>query len=188
MRLCSYRGVGDLMKRALSIVILGVLVLAIVPSGSIASENVGTATVDLFQNPDSVEAFVPDVQNFNYHVGGSPPYTVVTIVLDCEVDDNNNVDDISTLIKIHGSLYFGGNPTVLAFDLDDWTNPTSPTDNTANWPIGRTETNQLSITFGPVPSNPPGYWIACQITADIYSVDQNDTAHAEIDFVVTIVP
>ncbi len=172
------------MKRALSIVILGVLVFAIVPSGSVASENVGTATLDLIGGP-SVEAFVPDVQDFDYHVGGSYPYTIVTIVLDCEVDDNNNVDDIVTTFTLWGTLHRGASPWTYGFDDDEWENPSAPNyDNTAIWPMGRTDTNQLSITFGSVP---PGqeYWIDCWIIAMIH-IDGGDSDAAEDNFIVNI--
>ncbi|NIP34232.1 MAG: hypothetical protein GWN97_05325 [Thermoplasmata archaeon] len=141
------------------------LVLTIVPSGAVASVNVGKATVDVFAA--SVDADVPNPGNFNYDksVSGTP----VTLVLDCEVDDNNQLDNISTVIKIQGHLY----------------NPSAPAeDDTTIWPVGRTATNQLSISFG----NPPVNWfIDVQITADIYSADQDDSAHDEIEFRVTIV-
>ncbi len=153
------------MRRILCILIVCVLVLTIVPSGAVASVNVGKATVDVFAA--SVDADVPNPGNFNYDksVSGTP----VTLVLDCEVDDNNQLDNISTVIKIQGHLY----------------NPSAPAeDDTTIWPVGRTATNQLSISFG----NPPVNWfIDVQITADIYSADQDDSAHDEIEFRVTIV-
>ena len=162
--------------------VLSVLVMAIVPMGTEASVNVGDATVDLFA--DSLDAYVPDPGDFNYFIAsdGWP----VTIVMDCEVDDNNNVDDITTLIKMHGHLYEPVTyPMILAFELDDWFNPSAPfTDDTSIWPMGRTATNQLSISFGPVPS---GYWIDVVITADIYSESQDDTAHDEAEFRVYII-
>lgn len=170
------------MRRILCILIVCVLVLTIVPSGAVASVNVGKATVDVFAA--SVDADVPNPGNFNYDksVSGTP----VTLVLDCEVDDNNQLDNISTVIKIQGHLY---NPSLYpvssGFDIDDWWNPSAPAeDDTTIWPVGRTATNQLSISFG----NPPVNWfIDVQITADIYSADQDDSAHDEIEFRVTIV-
>lgn len=184
-----YRGGGDILKRAFSIVILGVLVLAIVPSGSVGSfTDVGDATVDVFDNPDSVDAYVPDVQDFTVHQGSSPPWPDIVLYLDCEVDDNNcGNEDISTLFHIEGTLYHGESPTILGFEWDDWANPSAPfTDNTAFWPMGRNETDHVSITFSGVPPNPPGYRIECQIFATIYSEgpDEIDTVYDH--FTVTI--
>jgi hypothetical protein len=170
------------MRKALSVVVLSMLVIAILPLGTEASVNVGDATVDLFAA--SLDAYVPNPGDFNYFIVGDG--WPVTIVLDCEVDDNNIVDNITTLIKMHGHLYCPATyPTVLGFELDDWFNPSAPaTDNTAIWPMGRTDTDQLSISFGDVPS---GYFIDVVITADIYSEGQDDTAHDEIEFRVTII-
>jgi len=176
------------MKRAFSIVILGVLVLAIVPSGSVGFNDVGDATVDVFDDSPYVEAYVPDVQDFIVDQGGSPPWPDIVIYLDCEVDDNNcGNEDISTLFHIEGTLYHGENPTVLAFDSEEWANPSAPnTDNTATWPVGQTDSDHVAIVFKDVPPNPPGYRIECQISATIYSVNPNETVNEYDYFTVTI--
>ena len=60
------------MRRTLCILIVCALVITIVPSGAIASVNVGKATVDVFAA--SVDADVPNPGNFNYDksVSGTP--------------------------------------------------------------------------------------------------------------------
>ena len=168
---------GENMKRVMSIVILSVLVLTMVPTGSLAAMDVGDMTADFYD--DSVDAVLPAIVDFVY-MGGNP----VVLTLDCEVDDNDNQYNITVLITFWGQLYNGIDPVPGGFRLDQWENPSAPnSDHTSMWPLGRTATKELKLDFG---SGNSGLRIVCGLTATIYSVGLDESDFEAVYFDVQI--
>lgn len=142
----------------------------------------GDATCDV--TTTTADAGIPAINNYNWNplIDGA----TITISVDCEMDDNNCAVDV----RCHFSLtanHFDRFNQFIETKSDTFSNPSwDDSDNTTTWPVGRTATDTLTVSFS---SFTQFDYFHCTVLAVVYN-DSTDPVATDLDietFTVTAI-